>query len=57
MASHVSGPALTALGGKGPQSWFGSVTDLLLELNQGFSPLRAQGPILAQDLGFSGEQE
>lgn len=57
MASHVSGPALTVLGGKGPQSWFGSVTDLLLELNQGFSPLRAQGPILAQDLGFSGEQE
>lgn len=38
MASHVSGPALTALGGKGPQSWFGSVTDLLLELSQGFSP-------------------
>lgn len=51
MLSHVP-CLLPVLGGRGPQSWFGSDIDLLLELSQGFPPLCTQGTLLIQDLGF-----
>lgn len=52
MLSHVPCLLLPVLGGRGPQSWFGSDIDLLLELSQGFPPLCTQGTLLIQDSGF-----
>lgn len=52
MPSHVPCPLLPVLGGRSPQSWFGSLIDLLLELSQGFPPLWTQGTLLVQDLGY-----